>query len=134
MIKIFTLLFTASFIILLGGCSMTDRNEIDTLREMNKLSKEYKEISLNCLVEMKLKKREGWESQDCKAYQAISRNALKQYSYDVKNTTAAFTRYVKTQQVSEQEIKEGLRYLFIIETNLNTIKDRAKIIQLSLKN
>ena len=45
------------FSVLLSGCSMMDKSEIEDLQEMAALSNEYKDIALNCLVEMKLPKK-----------------------------------------------------------------------------
>jgi len=47
------------FAILLSGCSMMNKDESDDLQEMAALFDEYKDITLNCLVEMKLQKSKG---------------------------------------------------------------------------
>ena len=129
MIKIFTLLFLG----LLGGCSLMDADEINDLRDMNKLSQEYKDISFNCLIEMKFDKATGWDSERCELYKKINKIKIQNYTYNVKLTTAAFNRYAKSKNTSPEDIKVGLEQALLLETNLDTIKKHAKTIQLSLK-
>ena len=129
MAKVWIFLFTA----LLSGCSMMDKDEIDDLQEMAALSDEYKDITLNCLVEMKLQKSKGWDSESCEVYKVIAKTDIQKYAYDIKITAAAFARYAKSEGVDEQDIRKGFKELFIIETNFNAIKELSKTIQLATK-
>jgi len=129
MAKVWIFIFTA----LLSGCSMMEKNEIDNLEEMADLSEEYKDITLNCLVEMKLQKSQGWNSKNCEAYKVIAKTDIQKYAYDIKITTAAFARFAKTQGVDPEEVRKGFKELFTIETNFNAIKTLSKTIQLATK-
>ena len=121
------------FSVLLSGCSMMDKSEIDDLQEMAALSNEYKDIALNCLVEMKLQKNKGWESESCNIYKVIAKTDIQKYAYDIKITAAAFARYAKSEDANEEDIRKGFKELFTIETNFNAIKELSKTIQLATK-
>ena len=86
MAKVWIFLFTA----LLSGCSMMDKDEINDLQEMAALSDEYKDITLNCLVEMKLQKSKGWDSESCEVYKVIAKTDIQKYAYDIKNDYSFF--------------------------------------------
>jgi len=118
---------------LLSGCSMMHSDEVNDLKKMASISDNYKEITLNCLVEMKLQKSQGWHSKDCKAYQQIAKTDIQQYAYKVKITTASFARYARTEGVDAEEVRKGFKELFTIETNFNAIKMLSKTIQLATK-
>ncbi|TEW49260.1 hypothetical protein [Psychromonas algicola] len=129
MAKVWIFLFTA----LLSGCSMMDKDEIDDLQEMAELSNEYKDITLNCLVEMKLQKSKGWDSESCEVYKVIAKTDIQKYAYDIKITAAAFARYAKSEGVDQSNVRKGFKELFTIETNFNAIKELSKTIQLATK-
>jgi len=118
---------------LLSGCSMMHSDEVNDLKNMAAISDDYKDITLNCLVEMKLQKKQGWQSEDCKIYQKIAKTDIQKYAYKMKITTASFARYAKTQGVDTEEVRKGFKELFTIETNFNAIKTLSKTIQLATK-
>jgi len=128
-----TKMFIFVFAILLSGCSMMDTDEINDLQEMADLSEKYKDITLNCLVEMKLQKEKGWDSESCEVYKVIAKTDIQKYAYDIKITAASFARYAKSEGVKQHDVRKGFKELFTIETNFNAIKELSKTIQLATK-
>ena len=128
-----TKMFIFVFAILLSGCSMMDTDEINDLQEMADLSEKYKDITLNCLVEMKLQKGKGWDSESCEVYKVIAKTDIQKYAYDIKITATSFARYAKSEGVKLHDVRKGFKELFTIETNFNAIKELSKTIQLATK-
>ncbi|MGR6840054.1 hypothetical protein ACU5DF_13410 [Aliivibrio wodanis] len=46
-------------------CGSAIADEVSDVRDMAKLSEEYRGLSIDCLVEMKVKKMKGWASDSC---------------------------------------------------------------------
>lgn len=121
------------FATLLSGCSTVSIDEVDDLQKMVKLSDEYKNMAIDCLVEIKINKNTAWDSKNCQLYRETAKGSTKKHTYGIKATTAAFARYTKSDGANEEDIKKGFKKLFIIETNFNSIKELSKTIQLAIK-
>ncbi|KJG36575.1 hypothetical protein UA32_16365 [Photobacterium angustum] len=109
-------------------CSSAIADEVSDLRDMAKLSEEYRDLSIDCLVEMKVKKMNGWASDNCNEYKDFAKNDLQTYKVKIKKTTSSFVEYSKSENVSMRKVKRGLKQLFIIQSNMDSIdKIRKKI-------
>ena len=106
-------------------------DEVGDLRDMAKLSEEYRDLSIYCLVEMKVKKINGWASDSCEEYKKFSKNDLQKYKNEMKNTTSSFVAYSKSKDVSVRRVKRGLKQLLIIQSNMDSMDKINKQIKVA---
>lgn len=70
----------------------------------------------------------GWASDNCNEYKYFAKNDLQTYKVKIKKTTSSFVEYSKSENVSMRKVKRGLKQLFIIQSNMDSIdKIRKKI-------
>jgi len=112
-------------------CGSAIADEVSDVRDMAKLSEEYRGLSIDCLVEMKVKKMKGWASDSCEEYKKFAKHDLQTYKAEIKKTTSSFVAYSKSEDVSIRRVKRGLKQLFIIQSNMESIDKISKKIKVA---
>ena len=105
--------------LLCSALSVAD--EVSNLRDMARLSDDHRELTIDCLIEMKIDKAVGWESDECLKYKHFSANELQVFKSNIKTATSAFKVYSKSGNASKNRIKRGLKQLIIIQENMESI-------------
>lgn len=112
-------MYLALATLLCSTASIAD--EVGDLRGMARVSEDHKELTIDCLIEMRISKGNGWESEECSKYKHFSANELQEFKSKIKMTTSAFKEYSKSGDVSIKRIKRGLKQLIIIQENMKSI-------------
>ncbi len=121
------------FKISLGMCALLFStgllaDEVSDLRDMARTSGDHRELTVDCLIEVKINKANGWKSDECLKYKHFSVNELQAFKSSIKTATSAFMVYSKSGSASKNRIKRGLKQLIIIQENMKSIGDlSAKI-------
>ena len=102
-------------------CSASFADEVGKLRDMAKDSEEYRELAIDCLIEIKINTSSGWESQECTKYKRFSVTELQAFKSEIKEATHAFKSYSKSGESSKKRIKRGLKQLILIQENMESI-------------
>ncbi len=105
--------------LLCSALSVAD--EVSDLRDMARLSDDHRELTIDCLIEIKIDKASGWESDECLKYKHFSVNELQVFKSNIKTATSAFKVYSKSVSASKSRIKRGLKQLIIIQENMESI-------------
>ena len=112
------------------ACSTTiASDEMPRLEVMAKDSEEYRNLSIDCLIEMKVSKEEGWNTKQCLNYQSFVKNTLPVFKNEVKANASSFREYSKSSDTSEIMEKRGLKQLQIINENMASIKSITRKIK-----
>jgi hypothetical protein len=96
-------------------------DEVSDLRDMARISGDYRELTIDCLIEVKINRANGWKSEECLKYKHFSENELQAFKSNIKTSTSAFTAYSKSGSASKNRIKRGLKQLIIIQENMESI-------------
>jgi len=116
------------------GCSATaTADEVGKLKDMARASDDHRELTIDCLIEMKLKKAKGWETKPCKQYQLFATNELQVFRSEIKVATKAFTAYSKSEEASKRRVRRGLKQLFFIQENMKSIRSLSAEIKAASK-
>ncbi|MEJ2610172.1 MAG: hypothetical protein P8179_08810 [Candidatus Thiodiazotropha sp.] len=108
-------------VVAIAGYSTSFADEVGKLRDMARSSDEYKELAIDCLIELKTDQSGGWESQECAKYKHFSVNELQAFKSEINTAALAFKVYVKSGEASKNRVKRGLKQLFIIQENMGSI-------------
>ncbi len=106
---------------------------IDDLRALKHSARDYRELTVDCLVEVKLFKAKGWGSSECEKYEEFSKKSLHEFKAEVKGTTQEFVASVRKKELSMRRTKRGMKYLMIIKSNSENISTLSKGIKLAVK-
>jgi hypothetical protein len=125
-------LYLATIFTLFSPSLLAD-DAIDFLGDLENESEEFREISIECLVEIKVSKENGWDSAECGSYKALSKDEFSEFKSNVKKATSDFKRYAESNEASNRRIKRGLKYLLEIQSDMvglaelnNQIKNSSK--------
>jgi hypothetical protein len=102
-------------------CSTSFADEVGKLRDMARASEEYRELTIDCLIEMRINNSNGWESSECVEYKHFSLTELQVFKSEIKSATLAFKAYSKSGDASKSRVKRGLKHLIIIQENMESI-------------
>lgn len=102
-------------------CSASVADEVGMLRDLAKTSEDYRELSIDCLIEMKVDKASGWESEECAKYKHFSVSELQVFKSEINNAVIAFKAYSKSGDASKSRIKRDLKQLIKIQENMKSI-------------
>jgi hypothetical protein len=91
---------------------------IDFLSDLKNESEEFREIAIECLVEIKVSKENGWDSAECGSYKALSKDEFSEFKSNVKKAMSDFERYSESNDASSRRIKRGLKYLLEIQSDM----------------
>jgi hypothetical protein len=67
-------------VVAIASCSTSFADEVGKLRDMARASDDYRELAIDCLIEMKIDKSSGWKSQECAKYKHFSVNELQAFN------------------------------------------------------
>ena len=95
--------------------SAYSKDIVDSLKEMRKQSDDYRELSIDCLVELKVSKGDGWKSDECTEYQQLSKTELQVFKEKIKIQSDLFRDYSKNKEGSKRRIKRGINQLLTIK-------------------
>ena len=101
--------------------ALSGADEVSDLRDMARLSDDHRELTIDCLIEMKIEKGSGWKSEECLRFKDYSKNELQVFKSNIKAATSAFKVYSKSGSASKNRIKRGLKQLIIIQVNMESI-------------
>ena len=107
--------------LLCSALSVAD--EVSDLRDMARASDDDRAIAIDCLIEIKIDKANGWKSEECLKYRYYSTNKLQAFKSDIKTAISAFKVYSKSGSANKNRIKRGLKQLIIIQENMKSIGD-----------
>ena len=93
---------------------------IDDLKDLLEQSETFKETAVDCYLAMKIQKSDGWNMSACNNYKALA-TSIWDYKTQVEVTTKSFRHYAKADEGSRSRIKRGLKYLIIMEANMETL-------------
>ncbi len=96
-------------------------DEVSDLRDMARTSGDHREVTIDCLIEVKINKANGWKSEECLKYKHFAVNELQAFKSNIKAATSAFKVYSKSGSASKNRIKRGLKQLIIIQENMESI-------------
>jgi hypothetical protein len=116
-------------IVAIASCSTSFADEVGKLRDMARASDDYRELAIDCLIEMKIDKSSGWESQECAKYKHFSVNELQAFKSEINAAVLAFKAYSKSGEASKNRVKRGLKQLIIIQENMGSVGDISKKIK-----
>ena len=102
--------------------SAYSKDIVDSLKEMRKQSDDYRELSIDCLVELKVSKGDGWKSDECTEYQQLSKTELQVFKEKIKIQSDLFRDYSKNKEGSKRRIKRGINQLLTIKYNMQSMK------------
>ena len=75
--------------------ALSGADEVSDLRDMARLSEDHRELTIDCLIELKTEKASGWKSEECLKFKEFSTNELQVFKSNIKATTSAFKVYSK---------------------------------------
>ena len=123
----------ACFISMLFLAQLSYGDVIDDLRELKNTAKENRDLTVACLVEVKIGKAKGWKSRECQAYEAFSKSDLVQFKTRVKELSSEFAKLSRAKSISMNRIKQGLRYMYNIKSDSENVSKLSAEIKTSLK-
>ncbi|NRB40321.1 MAG: hypothetical protein HRU20_17940 [Pseudomonadales bacterium] len=115
-VYLLVLLFTIS-------SSAYSKDIVDSLKDMRKQSEDFRELSIDCLVELKVSKDKGWKSDECVEYQQLSKTELRVFKEKLKIKSDLFRDYSKNKEGSKRRIKRGVNQLLTIKYNMQSMKE-----------
>jgi hypothetical protein len=118
-----------ALVTLLFGSALS-ADEVGDLRDIARLSEDYRELTVDCLIEIKIDKAKGWVSEECERYKHFSAGELHDFKVEIKKATSAFKEYSKSGSASKNRIKRGLKQLILIQENMESvgeISDKIKV-------
>lgn len=103
-------------------------NELDNIRDIERTTEKFKEISISCLIEIKAHKAKTWEtrgskSKACEKYKAYAKNEIKSLKSKAQKAIDEFKAYSKSGDASKRRIQRGLKSLILIQENIKSIKN-----------
>jgi len=116
-------------LVALSYCSQSLADEVGKLRDLTKTSEDYRAQAIDCLVEMKINKSDGWKSDECKRFKLFSSHELQAFKSEIQSTTLAFKVFSKSDDASKRRIKRGLTQLILIQENMESIRNIAEKIK-----
>ena len=97
-------------------------NEVSQLRDIAREVEDHRDLTIDCLIEIKLSKQKGWGSEQCLRYQSFAKSTLPAFQSKVKAAATLFNNYSKSTSASKRRVKRGLKELLIIQEGMLSIK------------
>jgi len=114
-------------------CSVSFADEVSDLRDLARLSQDQRELAIDCLIEVKTNKANGWEGEACEKYKKFSTTGLQAFKVETEMATSAFKAYSKSNGATKNRVKRGLKQLVLIQENSESIRNIAGKIKAELK-
>ena len=114
-------------------CSVSFADEVSDLRDLARLSQDHRELAIDCLIEVKTNKANGWEGEACEKYKKFSTTGLQPFKVETEMATSAFKAYSKSNGATKNRVKRGLKQLVLIQENSESIRNIAGKIKAELK-
>ena len=105
-------------ILMLMSNSSLAADAVSRLENLAAESRSFKEDSVNCLVDARLKGLKGWASSDCDIYRKLSKPELQNFRSTVKSVSTEFKAKTKSGDFKDAKTKKGLRSLLLIQSNM----------------
>ena len=104
-------------------CSVSFADEVSDLRDLARLSQDHRELAIDCLIEVKTNKANGWEGEACEKYKKFSTTGLQAFKVETEIATSAFKAYSKSNGSTKNRVKRGLKQLVLIQENAESIRN-----------
>jgi len=114
-------------------CSVSFADEVSDLRDLARLSQDHRELSIDCLIEVKTNKANGWEGEVCEKYKKFSTTGLQSFKVETEAATSAFKEYSKSDGATKNRVKRGLKQLVLIQENAEGIRNITSKIKAELQ-
>ena len=89
----------------------------------SKVSQDHRELAIDCLIEVKTNKANGWEGEACEKYKKFSTTGLQAFKVEAEIATSAFKAYSKSNGATKNRVKRGLKQLVLIQENAESIRN-----------